>query len=50
LIIHFFTFVLYSKNTLYVFLVARRRGLVVRVKIHVRVVLGLNPGPTVETI
>jgi len=29
---------------------ARRRGLVVRVKTHVHEVVGLNPCPTVETI
>ncbi len=28
----------------------RRRGLVVRVKIHIQEVVGSNPGPTVETI
>ena len=29
---------------------ARRRGLVVRVKIHVQEVVSSNPGPAVETI
>ncbi len=29
---------------------ARRRGIVVRVKIHVQEVVGSNPGPAVETI
>ncbi len=29
---------------------ARRRGLVVRVEIHVQEVVNLNPGPAVETI
>ncbi len=29
---------------------ARRRGLVVRVKIHIQEVMGSNPGPAVETI
>jgi hypothetical protein len=28
----------------------RRRGLVVRVKTHVLEFMGLNPGPTLETI
>jgi hypothetical protein len=29
---------------------ARRRGLVVRVKTHIQEMVGSNPGPTVETI